>query len=1793
MECRGCGQQNRADSRFCEACGAALAVRCGACDRELNPTARFCDGCGTAVGSPVDQPTPVAAAPHDTEAVRKTVTVLFCDLVGSTAFAERVDAESAREAMSRYHSMAKSAIEANGGIVAKFIGDGVMALFGVPEVAEDDAERAVAAGAALQRGFAPVRDHIGTRYGAEVGLRVGINTGEVVIDDADADLVGDVLNTAARLESVCTPGQVLVGEETWRLTRSSLGYEPLGEVNVKGKRDGLATYQLVLADDGDGTAIGGTAQPDSTPFIGRDEEITRLRSLFAETVSVRQARLATIIGSPGVGKTRLARELGNATSGEADIVEIRCERAGTATFAPVVDLLQQVAGLDDGDTPEQIVAALRDLVGGEPDADRVVELLGGFVGTASPRSTEDAFFGVRRLVEVLGSNRPLVLVIDDIQWAEPLFLDLLEHLAEWSKAAPVLIVGLARPELREIRAALAESGRRVALVVSLEGLDAAATELLAAELLGGAALPAELTAKLPSSTDGNPLFVRELIRMLVDDGVIAQRNDRWELAVDLDAVEVPPTIQSLLATRVERLPAAERRVLEQASVIGPEFPLGALAELMADMSRSELELVLERLRRKEQVEPTGTYWGDEPIIRFHHVLIRDAAYRRLLKGARAELHLRVGDWMDRTAAGLVGEFEVAIAYHFEQAQLYRRQLGDDDVTTTEAGRRAAELLHVAATRALERDDLSAAAGLSRRAIDCLAEDADSLPELLVLACESVLSSGDAAAGGALVKRLSGQAVGDPRLEAWAACFTAQLAVMTDPSGVQRATEQTQEAAAQFEALGDQAGLAKARIVRATALARLGQVGAAEMELDLALTAARSAGDRRRITAVLSSAPVAALWGPSPVARAGGRCLDVVRLSRITADSPAVVATSSRCQAVLEAMRGRFDTARSLLNASRVTSLELGLHHGLLETSLYAGIVELLADDPEAAEPHLREAFGGLGQLGIGADAGQAAALLARAMLLQGRLDEADELAADSDALAGQNLQTAIAARSAQAEILAARGDTGPALALADEAVRLAAGTDLAFDHANALSTLARVRAAAGDADGAQRAASAARELFAQKGATVSAEFNVEAPADAGPRETASDSSDHSAGPGPSDEPWNEADRLFRLSMQLFTSGDLVAWEAMLDDGLLGADLRTGVRFPFENRADFVELMRAGADILAMSCRITTLASRGDDLVLSEMYWTRPDDPTGPGSSTLHISGWSGEKQVATITFDPGDLRAAVVELDRMCLDTLDPIEGAPIAGNFRFMDALMDGDLDRVMATYHPDVVMADHRPLGWGLDSTFDDLRERFRTLTRPNGTIVEVPCQFHRRSPSVSCVGIRVLNHPLEGGSLADDHLVVSRLDPATGLCIRADQFADDQLDEAIACFDVQQAETDAVIPAPNTAVRAGGVANARASTASLDEFVAMFADDFTATLPDGTTVTLADLRAGAITPQAIGFGITEREVIAVRGERLALLRIEGTRWSIEQIDDHDRLVRVTLFDNDDLLVALNDLEDASRAMPDGPVMPAPIWDWNQADANYDFETLDHLGHDDLRMIDHRPLGYAPMDKNDIIALYRTGLDDETLRAVPMASVIVAISERAVVARGGLWLRAGTGAYWQGNPNISAVGCADGKVISIDLFPEDDLDAAMARFEELSQHGPAFAERWISDGFELLNQRQWPELEARFSADFTEDSRRTLFSFVIDRAQFIDAMRILDEQDLGLRNLGLVAMAGEFALLCRAEMVGNETASTFLSIYILDQNRKITRMIDFDDDHLDAALAELARVSGEPVTLLEPPPS
>ncbi|MDH3683915.1 MAG: adenylate cyclase, partial [Acidimicrobiia bacterium] len=870
------------------------------------------------------------------------------------------------------------------------------------------------------------------------------------------------------------------------------------------------------------------------------------------------------------------------------------------------------------------------------DKDRLVDLLGSFVGASEPRSIEESFFAVRRTLEVLGSHRPVVMVVDDIQWAEPLLLDLLEHLAEWVSGGTVLIVCLARPEIRGIRASLAEPGRRVATVVPVEGLAPAATEELAARLLGVTQLPRDLVSRLPESTEGNPLFVRELVRMLADDGIIVRDGDSYGLTIDAEAVDVPPTIQSLLATRVERLPHDERRIVELASVVGSEFSRGALVAVAGDFSSAEVDAIIERLRRKELVESTGTYWGDEPILRFHHVLIRDAAYRRLLKGTRADLHLAIGRWTEETAGVVIGEHDATIAFHYEQTHQYRGELGPLDDETRALGNHAANLLHAAARRALESDDLAAAGSLARRALARLDERDRIRPTVLLLACEALASS-DLPAARSVVAELAAVA-SNARLAAWVTCFESQLTVMTDPTGLLEAAAACEASALTLAKLGDMAGVAKARQIRAAALARLGRVGDCEAELDLALTAARAADDRRRVAAVLGAAPLAALWGPSPVPRAGGRCLDVIRLLRLTVRSPSVEAVSVRCQALLEALRGRFDAARAMLDTSRTTAQELGLRHGLLETELYAGVVELLADEQVTAEAHLRIAHAGLDRLGIGADAGQAAAYLARSLLVQDKLDEAEVLAVEADEHAGQNLQTTIVAKSVRAEILANRGHHDEAVALARRAVAIAGDTDLIIDHASAMAALSRVLHTAGRVDDAIEAGLEAARLWQAKGASVDVgRFDTASPLTREalrPERTAALDRDHQRWEPSDDEraalaAQSPQGRRF-LALEASGTFDLDRYITMLAPDLVGDDRRhaSGTSMGVGGRDDFIAGLEALRAVGGNYAQLTPLAAEGDRLLL---VWGVGDSGDGNHTPFIVLLRWNDDDLIDLIS----------------------------------------------------------------------------------------------------------------------------------------------------------------------------------------------------------------------------------------------------------------------------------------------------------------------------------------------------------------------------------------------------------------------------------------------------------------------------------------------------------------------------------------------------------------------------------
>src|SRR5262245_31383353 len=1072
VTCPVCGHANPERAKFCAECGAALALRCASCGSELPPASKFCNECGQPVAEKRAQG---ERSMPEAGVARKVVTIVFADLIGSTALHERLDAEAVRQFMEGYYAAMRGAVEAHGGRVTQVMGDGVKAVFGAPRVAEDDAIRAVRAGVEMQRAFRELAERQRERVG-ETGLRVAVNTGEVVADDA-SEIIGDPVNVAARLQGQCQDGDVVIGGSTQRIVASLVTLERLGSFALKGRAEPVTAWRVVSLE-----APAGAAAP---PFGGRDDELRRLAAVYDAAVAAPAARLAVLLGSPGLGKSRLLTELARQLAGRARVLTAQCNLAGGATFAPLAEALRAHLGLEAGATGAALRAALDALVAPGDDAERARIAVGIdalFAGTAA--LPEEIFFVVRRLLSALAAERPVVLAIDDVQWAEPLLLDFTEHLVQWGAGIPLLVLIAARPELRDTRSSFTTAGGLVSDVVTLGGLDAAAAMRLAANVVGADTLPAAVAGRVLATSEGNPLFLRELVRMLVNDGTLRREGERWTLAVDLAALEMPPTIQALLAARIERLRPEERLVLERAAVVGRQFSRGAVTHLLPREAHTELDARLEALRRSELIEADAGWLLGEPTLRFHHVLIRDAAYRRVLRGTRADLHARFADWLE-ARAGDSAPHDETIGWHLEQAHQHLCELGPLDANGRALGERAARRLAAAGQRALARDDLEPAASLFGRALDCLGETDPARGDLALDWCESLLSAGDVGTASRAIAELGRFIASSERLRAWHTCFTGQLAALADPKAPRASAAAVPAAAATLAAAGDVAGEAKAHAVHADALMRLGEIGACEAALDKALAAARRGGDqdRRRANAVLAGAPLAALWGPSPVTRASGRCLDVVRVLRITQGAPAVEAVALRCQAVLETLRGRSDAARRMIASSRRLVEELGITQRLLEVDASAGLIELFEGDAVAAERWLRPAYEGFRAHGLGVDAARAGALLGRALLAQGRAAEAEALSHESQALAGDDFQAAIDWRGVRALALAQRGEHAAAIELARKAVEIAATTDDLLDHAAARSALAQALRAAGGTE-ADAEAARAIALWEQKGATL-------------------------------------------------------------------------------------------------------------------------------------------------------------------------------------------------------------------------------------------------------------------------------------------------------------------------------------------------------------------------------------------------------------------------------------------------------------------------------------------------------------------------------------------------------------------------------------------------------------------------------------------------------------------------------------------------------------------------------------
>jgi class 3 adenylate cyclase/tetratricopeptide (TPR) repeat protein len=978
--------------------------KCASCGHELPEGAKFCLECGASVAP--------ARAPREQ---RKTVTILFCDVAGSTELGESTDPEALRTLLARYFQRMKEIVERHGGSVEKFVGDAVMAVFGVPVVHEDDALRAVRAALEMKEAL------------PELGIRgrIGVNTGEVVTGTEERLATGDAVNVAARLEQAAEPGEVLIGAETVRLVRDAVELGDERQLELKGKSARVAAYPL--------QAVVGEAQRRfDVPIVGRERERRALDDAWERVRSERSCHLFTILGAAGVGKSRLTAEfLGGLES--VAVVRGRCLSYGEGiTYWPLVEVVIQL--------------------GRRPSDPRAAAAIASLFGeTEEPATADEIAWAFRKLLE---ESAPVVCVFDDLHWAEPTFLDLIDHVADWSRDAPILLVCIARPELLDRRPTWS-GGKLNATTVLLEPLTADETDRLIERLIGDSALAEPLRARIREAAEGNPLFVEQMLAMVAE----SPNGD----------VVVPPTIQALLAARLDQLDPSERGVLERGAVEGKIFHRGGVEALAPE--EPDVPTRLMALVRKELVRPDRTQLPGDDAFRFRHLLIRDAAYDGLPKAARAELHERFAAWLEGHGRDLI-ELDEIVGYHLEQAHRYRVELGIRGPETEALARRAAEPLAAAGERAALRLDASAAVALYGRAL-ALAPDDPSAFERELRLIRLRMDTGDVAGAvsqaEALVEKV--QRDGDGRRTLRARLARAHIGYLAEPAPAEEVSRLVEEALELFAATGDDGGL-----VDAWAVAVMIEHGGlrwagVRLAVERMVEHAERTGDRLRVDEAVTVLGPAYLYGPFPVEEA------VAWFE----EHPSEHAFFFSSLGQLEAMRGNFVRARELCRVARERALERGQLLFAAEIAMQETEVELHAGELQRAIEVAHEGVAELGRLGeqgwLSTVAGQGSEALYRL----GRDDEAWQLTVTAaEATVPDDVITQMLVRQVRAKILARRGEHAEAERLAREAVDWGEPTDSLEVKANSYRDLAIVLAAVGKRDEALAALAQARALYEQK-----------------------------------------------------------------------------------------------------------------------------------------------------------------------------------------------------------------------------------------------------------------------------------------------------------------------------------------------------------------------------------------------------------------------------------------------------------------------------------------------------------------------------------------------------------------------------------------------------------------------------------------------------------------------------------------------------------------------------------------
>jgi class 3 adenylate cyclase/tetratricopeptide (TPR) repeat protein len=1045
---------------------------CPACGNSIGPSVNYCPQCGAQLG----------ASPHTEEF--KVVTAIFCDVVGSTALARQLDPLPMQRVMDRYGETVRRVLAGRGGSVGKRHGDGFMAAFGIPELHEDDALRAVRAAGELRAALGDLAGELHRERGVDLKVRLGINTGNVLVRDAgtiEEELTGDAVNLAKRFEEAAAPDEILLGEETYRLVADAVRAEPAGPLNIADVPEPQDVWRLleVLPDRP------GRVRRLDTPMVGRDLERDLLRRVFDRVVAEQSCHLVSVLGSAGIGKSRLVDEFVGGLGQRATLLRAHCPAFGdSVTVWPFIEIVRQAAGIAPTDSPEAVRASLADLVGGEERGELLTERVLQMLGFGQERGLpEDTLWALERLLEILAHRRPLVVVIDDLQWADPLLLDAVEHLTEHSRDTPILLVCIARPDELLPRRGHWPGGQVNALTFLLSPLGEREEGQLVGHLLGGRVDPA-VQAHISERAEGMPLIVEELVANLLDEGRLQAADGRWTLGPEAAETGdrtrglVPTSIQALLLARLERLDARARALLEPAAVVGEQFHVGDVQALSSSGS-ADLATGLQELVRLDLIRPDHSP-ASVPLppesgdgYRFRHTMIQTVAYERMPEDRRAELHERYADWLEAQTQDRRSQFDELVGHHFHEAYRYSCKLEPGGERTAELARRAGERYAAAGHRAALRGDTRLVQAWLERAVRLLPDDHPNRLRALPSLADALQVSGKLDEAGQTHQELARSATlaGDDGLAMHATIGRLHVTALHDPEQFIRAgRDQVELAVPVFERLGDPKGLAKAWYLLTYLDWMRGRLALAGVKAERAMAFARQADDVFWKSTILGLDCLILYWGPTPLEAAARRIRETLAEAKRTR-MRSLEATTRMVLARVAAVRGNLDEARRLVQSADAITGDLGLSLAQAADCISRALIELLDGELAAAETILRDGYRQLEQMGGTGLRANVTAMLARVLLRRGNDEEAEELTRTCERLAAAEQPELQAKwRSIRAIAVARRGEIEKAERWATEAVDHAYKTDQPDSRAEARVDLAEVLRLSG------RRAEAAREL---------------------------------------------------------------------------------------------------------------------------------------------------------------------------------------------------------------------------------------------------------------------------------------------------------------------------------------------------------------------------------------------------------------------------------------------------------------------------------------------------------------------------------------------------------------------------------------------------------------------------------------------------------------------------------------------------------------------------------------------